>query len=204
MRRPRHLSPEERALWDAVARVTTRIGPDRRQGPPSADGSAPPPAMPLPEPAPQRVSPFRLGEKTDHWRGNDLIAGLAQDMGRPALNMDAGAFRRLSRGKLRPEGRIDLHGLTVAQAHPALIGFILSSHGAGRRLVLVITGKGRPRENDASMSVGAGLLRRQVPHWLTLPPLGPLVLQIAPAHISHGGGGALYVYLRRAGRNMPT
>jgi len=197
MRRPRRLSPEERALWDAVARATTRIGLEPRPDPSPAAGPTPPPIAPLTERVPPPVSPFRMGEKADHRHGNDLIAGLAQDMGRPALHMDAGSFRRLARGKLRPEGRIDLHGLTVAQAHPALIGFILSSHTAGRRLVLVITGKGRPRDNEASMSAGIGLLRRQVPHWLTLPPLGPLVLQIAPAHVSHGGGGALYVYLRR-------
>lgn len=203
MRRPRHLLPDERALWDMVARQITRLGP---ADPPMAHG-IPEPAAVLPAaafPAAALLPPkpplpsFRLGERADHRRGNDLIAGLSEDMGRPAIRMDARAYDRLSRGKLRPEARIDLHGMTLAQAHPALVGFILSSHAAGRRLVLVITGKGRPRDDDAPMSASAGLLRRQAPHWLTLAPLAPLVLQIAPAHFSHGGGGALYVYLRRA------
>jgi len=196
MRRPRHLSPEERSLWDAVARQTRRLGPEPH-GPvePAVLAAPPPPFAPPVSPAP--LTPFRVGARADHRRADDLIAGLAQDMGRQSLNMDAGTYHRLSRGKLRPEGRIDLHGLTLAQAHPVLTGFILTSHAAGRRLVLVITGKGRPRDDDAPLPVGGGLLRRQVPHWLTLAPLGPLVLQVAPAHITHGGGGALYVYLRR-------
>ena len=85
---------------------------------------------------------------------------------------------------------MDLHGLTQAEAHADLTGFILLSHQIGRRLVLVITGKGRSEGQ-------AGILRQQVPHWLSLPPLRPLVLQIAEAHQSHGGGGAIYVYLRK-------
>jgi DNA-nicking Smr family endonuclease len=76
------------------------------------------------------------------------------------------------------------------QAHPALTNFILMSHAAGRRLVLVITGKG--------LATGKGQLRRQVPLWLGLAPLAPLILQTTAAHISHGGDGALYVYLRRS------
>ncbi|MFG6543173.1 Smr/MutS family protein, partial [Sulfitobacter sp. M22298] len=42
-----------------------------------------------------------------------------------------------------------------------------------------------------------GVLRHQVPQWLSMPPLSSLVLQVAQAHVSHGGGGAYYVYLRR-------
>lgn len=110
--------------------------------------------------------------------------------------MDAGAFGKLKRGKLRPEARIDLHGMTVSQAHPALVSFVLGAQAAGKRLVLVITGKGRVSDDLAPMPVRTGRLRHDVPRWLMLPPLGPLVLQIAPAHRRHGGEGALYVYLR--------
>ena len=46
-------------------------------------------------------------------------------------------------------------------------------------------------------SVRDGVLRHQVPQWLSMPPLSALVLQITQAHVSHGGGGAYYVYLRR-------
>jgi len=195
MRRPRHLSPEDLALWEMVARQTRRLGkpvsPRAPDPPPQVPQVAPPEAENSPLPA------FRLGEKVDHRRANNLLPGLAQDMGRAPVKMDARAFTRMKRGKLRPDGRIDLHGMTLAQAHPALTGFILSSAAQGRRLVLVITGKGRPRDDNAPMPFGAGLLRRQVPLWLGQAPIAPHILQIAPAHISHGGEGALYVYLRR-------
>jgi DNA-nicking Smr family endonuclease len=188
MRRPRHLSPDERALWDHVARTVERRGPVARL-PDPAPVVIPKPVTPEKPP----LATFRVGEKADHQGTRNLIGGLAQDMGRPPVKMDARAHQKLIRGKLRPEGRIDLHGMTLDQAHPALRDFILMSHAAGRRLVLVITGKGRERDDRPF----GGLLRRQVPLWLGLAPLAPLILQTAPAHISHGGAGALYVYLRR-------
>ncbi|MDY6859138.1 MAG: Smr/MutS family protein [Pseudomonadota bacterium] len=103
----------------------------------------------------------------------------------------------MKRGKLSPEARIDLHGMTVAQAHPALTSFILRAHADGKRLVLVITGKGKRAEDDGPIPVRRGVLKHQVPHWLTSPPLGSAVLQITPAHAKHGGTGAYYVYLKR-------
>jgi DNA-nicking Smr family endonuclease len=111
--------------------------------------------------------------------------------------MDARTHRRLTKGRLTPEGRIDLHGMTAAEAHPALQSYVLSAHAAGKRLILVITGKGRLRDDNAPMPVRQGVLRHQVPVWLSLPPLGRVVLQVLPAHPSHGGLGAYYVYLRR-------
>ncbi|WP_341540294.1 Smr/MutS family protein [Rhodovulum euryhalinum] len=112
--------------------------------------------------------------------------------------MDRKAFARLRGGKLSPEARIDLHGMTLAQAHPALNGFILRAQAEGRRLVLVITGKGLGPDGDGPIPERRGVLKRQVPHWLHQPPLSAAVLQVAEAHRRHGGEGAFYVYLRRA------
>ena len=194
MRRPRNLSPEERALWDRVARRAEPLHPERPHAP--FDAPPVPPKAPV---APAEPLPrFRVGQAADHTRSNDLLPGLAERLGRAPVNMDARSYGRMTRGKLRPEARIDLHGMTLAEAHPALTGFILSAHGRGLRLVLVITGKGREKDIDAPMPVRHGVLRHQVPQWLSLPPLGPLVLQVTPAHIRHGGQGAYYVYLRRA------
>ena len=87
--------------------------------------------------------------------------------------------------------------LAVAEhAHAALTSFIRSEHEAGHRLVLVITGKGRS-EADAMTARRHGILRHSVPHWLAAPPLVTRVLEVVPAHPTHGGAGALYVYLRR-------
>lgn len=199
MRRPRHLSLEERELWSLVARQAkpldtkrvfvksdTEIAPKTVSNPPKPQNFI---ADPLPD--------FRVGQKADHSRNHDLIPGLAEQMGKAAVQMDAKNFGRLKKGKLVPEARIDLHGMTLAEAHPELTGFILSSHGRGLRLVLVITGKGKSRDYEAPMPVRHGVLRHQVPQWLNLAPLRPLILQITPAHIKHGGQGAYYVYLRR-------
>ena len=197
MRRPRHLSPEERALWDHVTRNDVRIQPERgAKAEPAVLPALPAPAV-VPPQQPLPLPRFTIGEKADHRRSDDLLPGLAEDMARMPLRMDARAFGRMAKGKLVPDGRIDLHGLTLAEAHPALLEFILASHAAGRRLVLVITGKGKMRDELAPMPVREGVLRHQVPQWLMMAPLRPLILQIAPAHVRHGGAGAYYVYLRR-------
>ncbi|WP_341214267.1 Smr/MutS family protein [uncultured Limimaricola sp.] len=198
-RRPRHLSPEERALWDSVARQAAPM--HRRRAAQSTHVSAP--KQPAPEEAnpPARFDPlprFHVGQKADAARPDDLLPGLRDRLRAAPVAMDAKAHGRMTRGKLKPEARIDLHGMTLAEAHPELVAFILSSQAMGRRLVLVITGKGRARDYDAPMPVRYGVLRHQVPQWLALSPLKQAVLQITPAHIRHGGEGAYYVYLRRA------
>ena len=111
--------------------------------------------------------------------------------------MDKKAHTRLKRGKLAPEARIDLHGMTLDQAHPALIRFVLTSYTRGLRLVLVITGKGQREDPYDPMPMRRGVLKQQVPMWLRMPPVAQAVLQVTEAHIRHGGSGAYYVYLRR-------
>lgn len=111
--------------------------------------------------------------------------------------MDHKTFGKLKRGRLDPEGRIDLHGMTLDQAHPALTRFILSAQASGKRLVLVITGKGKKSDESGPIPRPRGVIRREVPLWLAAPPLAQAVLQISPAHLRHGGSGAFYVYLRR-------
>ena len=97
--------------------------------------------------------------------------------------------QRVARGKEAIDARLDLHGLTQAQAHSALLRFLHNANARDARLVLVITGKGRGSE--------PGVLRRQVPQWLGLPEFRSLVVGFEDAHIAHGGEGALYVRVRR-------
>jgi DNA-nicking Smr family endonuclease len=192
MPRRRHLSPEEAELWRSVASTTRPLH------------SQP---LPLPEPAPQvstpppppkpRITGFRLGEKQSIPERRDLAPALPQLLDQSPLRMDAGVHAKMTRGKLQPEARIDLHGMTLAEAHPELIRFVLNAQSAGLRLVLVITGKGKLRDDPGPIPQRVGALRHQVPHWLHLPPLGQAVLQVTEAHLKHGGGGAYYVYLRR-------
>ena len=130
-------------------------------------------------------------------RPHDLIPSLPDQLRGAPVQMDQKAFGKLKRGKLKPEGRIDLHGMTLDRAHPALTKFIMLGHRQGKRLVLVITGKGKMRDEGGPIPVRHGVLRHQVPQWLSMPPLSGLIMQVSQAHISHGGGGAYYVYLRR-------
>jgi DNA-nicking Smr family endonuclease len=110
--------------------------------------------------------------------------------------MDRRRFDKLRRGRVEPDARLDLHGLTAERAHAALTGFVLGAHARDERLLLVITGKGRP-DAAAIRPHRHGILHHSVPHWLAAPPLVGHVLQVAQAHQRHGGAGAFYVYLRR-------
>lgn len=185
MARRRGLGPEDLEAWAAVARSARPLHPRPLAAPPPSPPAPPPPAVPVtPPPAP--LAPFRLGERAPAPRAQTAAPPTAA----APLRMDAGAFARMTRGKLMPEARIDLHGMTLAEAHGELIGFVLGAQMQGLRLVLVITGKGRAAD-------APGALRRQVPHWLRLPPLSQAVLQVTEAHARHGGAGALYVYLAR-------
>jgi DNA-nicking Smr family endonuclease len=101
---------------------------------------------------------------------------------------------RLSRGRSEIDARLDLHGMTQTRAHRALHGFLQRAHSEGLTFVLVITGKGKVGGGEAER----GVLRRQVPQWLSLPEFRSLVVGFEEAHIGHGGEGALYVRIRRA------
>ena len=192
--KPRALRPDEIELWQAVARTVRAAHPPRKEAIiPEVDAAAPAPAASKPDVPPLEIWPaaplpsFRLGEKA---RPKPAAKPAA-----PALQMDAKLHGKMTRGKLAPEARIDLHGLTLAEAHPELIRFVLNAQEAGLRLILVITGKGKQMWEPVPRPIGA--LRHQVPHWLRLPPLGQAVLQVSEAHLKHGGAGAFYVYLRR-------
>ena len=186
MGRRRHLHPEELDLWHAVARTARPLHGGILPHPVRAD-----PVI-APAEAIQRaaIPRFRLGEKAAPFRAIESLPGLG-------IQMDAKAFTRMSKGKLAPEARIDLHGMTVSEAHPELIRFILNAHSDGLRLVLVITGKGKPGPDFGPIPQRYGILKHQVPNWLRMPPLGAAILQVSDAHLKHGGAGALYVYLRR-------
>jgi DNA-nicking Smr family endonuclease len=102
--------------------------------------------------------------------------------------------QRIARGRHAIDGRLDLHGMTQAEAHDALFSFLRARQARGSKLVLVITGKGARGGEDGG---GRGVLKRMVPLWLRLPEMRDLVLGFESAAASHGGEGALYVSLRR-------
>jgi len=200
MARRRSLRPDEEELWHNVARtVTPRLGKVifralevPLSAPPLREDAGP-------KPAPNPVPAFRLGEKAkSRAPGHDIRPGLVDRLFAPPLQMDAKTHGKMTRGKLAPEARLDLHGMTLAEAHPELIRFVLYAQESGLRLVLVITGKGsRSAPDHGPIPQRQGALRHQVPLWLRQAPLGAAVLQVTEAHLRHGGSGAYYIYLRK-------
>jgi DNA-nicking Smr family endonuclease len=173
--RPRRpLRRDERQLWSVVTRSIAPLPGTRRvaEDPPSP-APPPPPAAPVPtgKPAAPRVVP-------------------PVSSASPPGRLERRLKQRISRGQVEIDARIDLHGLTQAEAHSALARFLASARVRGARVVLVITGKGGPDPER-------GVLRRQVPLWLRSTHLRDHVIGFETAHVGHGGEGALYVSVRR-------
>ena len=178
--RKRHLSEEERALWESVARQVKPL----RKKPRLAKHSATPTAEPQatkPSGSPRPIASVQPPKPS-------------QPATPPLAPLGRREKSRLSRGRSEIDARIDLHGMTQTRAHRALYGFLQRAHSEGHTFVLVITGKGKVGGGEAER----GVLRRQVPRWLSLPEFRSLVVGFEEAHIGHGGEGALYVRIRRA------
>ncbi len=179
----------DRELWQ---RVTEGIRPLKKRRPPppvlvrtpvpsresAVEDTArkPDPVSPAPLPSP----PIRVRPATPP----ELTPGVA-------AGLDKRTLAKLRRGLIAPERRIDLHNMTQSEAHAALDGFLAGAQAAGKRCVLVITGKGYRTEG------AVGVLRTNVPHWLNLPGNRARILAFSHAAPADGGEGALYVLLRR-------
>lgn len=189
----RRLSAEELALWRAVAGRATPL-PGRTLPELPATTPLPPPIEPAPEKrarrkaaaAPAAAQPPRpAAPPSPPALAHGQVAGI-----------DRRQAERLSRGRLEVEATLDLHGLTQAAAHARLDAFIAASAEAGRRCVLVITGKGLAKEEG-------GVLRQNVPRWLNEQPSRGRVLAFDYAQQKHGGMGALYILLKRRRAGPP-
>jgi DNA-nicking Smr family endonuclease len=178
-RRSRPLTADERALW---SHVTRSIAPLRRVRPQQE-------AEPAPEEThakPAKPAPAAPAVRMPLPRSAPRPPGLAP--------IDRRLKQKLARGREPIDASIDLHGLTQAEAHAALVRFLRNARTDGARLVLVITGKGA-RSDD--FTADRGVLRRQVPLWLRSAELRDIVIGFDWAHAAHGGEGALYVRIRR-------
>ena len=200
MARRKHgiLSKDDREVWSKVVQTTIPLHPVQ---PVSVIFTPEPERIPFAvKPAQQVIRPLtQIGGMIPEAR---VTINLAPDPMKaseaPTHQMDRKNFVRLRKGKIKPDARLDLHGMTAVQAHAELTAFIHKSHAAGKRLALVITGKGNStRTEEGIMPSRQGILRHSLPHWLSRADLNPKILQITPAHAKHGGGGAYYVYLRR-------
>ncbi|HEY4169279.1 MAG TPA: Smr/MutS family protein [Reyranella sp.] len=112
----------------------------------------------------------------------------------PPQSFDREVDRALSKGKRRPEAKLDLHGMTLVAAERAVSAFIAESSAGNRRVVLIVTGKGTRLESGR---VFGGRIRAEFPGWLERTENRARVAGVRAAHPRHGGSGAFYVLLRR-------
>lgn len=183
-RRKRILAREEIELWQTVTKAITPLRPEAKVE------TAPEPETVAEEaaqsPAVVAVSAVSLVHVTTRMPVKSPAPPPLAPIGRREKS-------QLSRGRKDIEARLDLHGMTQTRAHRALRNFLIRASADGLTFVLVITGKGRSGAADAER----GVLRRQVPEWLSLPEFRDLVVGFEQASIGHGGAGALYVRVRR-------
>jgi DNA-nicking Smr family endonuclease len=184
MKKERKLSSDERILWGKVAK-TTKPMPGRLEEllefeeeflheQEMAPSSSSPVSKPIPvADSDQNTDPARRGKGVHH------------PLERPVK-------RKIARGRLALEARIDLHGMIQSEAHGMLLDFLMRAHERGMRHVLIITGKGSSLGSE-------GALKRAVPLWFSKPEFRFLISSYEPAARHHGGEGALYVRLSRRG-----
>jgi DNA-nicking Smr family endonuclease len=176
MSRRRTLSDDEEELWSSIARSITPLRSVK--------------AKPKTERAPAEAANVKALS-----RATPRVVAATPAKSPPLSALDRRFKQRLARGRDAIEARIDLHGMTQNEAHAELLRFLRRAQAAGKKIALVVTGKGT-RSGEAGNE--RGVLRRQVPLWLALPEFRALIVGFDEAHVSHGGQGALYVSLRRA------
>lgn len=180
------ISFEDRLLWKRVADSTTPLSARRARQLEDEmarlmEGTAPPTVQRPPRPnayalpqvkqaTPQSASTPQPAQNKHHHPIEEPVA------------------KKLAKGRLPIDSRIDLHGMTQDRARFALLDFLQMAQREGQRIVLVITGKGNE---------GRGVLRQNVPHWLEQPQFRACTNGYRTAHVSHGGDGALYVRIRK-------
>jgi len=179
-----HDQETDAELW---ARVTKSARPLGKRKPAAA--------LEPPKRSPQR----QVKEKTPPTQALTKLPPRATPIARGEA-LDRETARKLERGRLPVEARLDLHGMRQPDAHAVLRRFLKAAQHKGYRHVLVITGKGSEPDPRRSFYEGdeRGVLRQAVPHWLAAPDLAPVVVSYSEAPRRLGGEGALYVRLRKA------
>ena len=188
---PRRLAPEESALWKKVAATVTPLPKAKAPLEPSV-----PPTIAPPKPAPRSTAPRAAAPP----RGSAALPPPRRT--HSAATLDGHWDRRLRKGLVRPDMSIDLHGHTLASAQALLDDAIGRALLRGARVLLVVAGRLRPGADRLPQMHGdprpRGAIRASLPDWLAFSPHANQIVALRPAHVSHGGAGAVYVILRRS------
>ena len=187
---PRRLAPEETALWKKVAATVKPLPQAKAPLVPTA-----PPTVSPPKPTPRNIAAPAAAPRS------------ATKLPPPrrthqAATLDGHWDRRLRKGLVRPDLSIDLHGHTLASAQILLDEAIGRGLMRGARVLLVVAGRLRPGADRLPQMHGdprpRGAIRASLPDWLAYSPYADQIVALRPAHVSHGGAGAVYVILRRS------
>ncbi|MGY5804975.1 Smr/MutS family protein [Rhizobium hainanense] len=179
----RKLSAEDRILWGKVAK-STRPMPGR-----IADIEAFEAALQAEAESEETARAAKAKPAPVSTEAPEVSTPIKQPGGRHHP-LERPVKRKIARGHLALEARIDLHGLIQSEAHGMLLDFLLRAHSRGLRHVLVITGKGSSMGSE-------GALKRAVPLWFSKPEFRFLISSYETAAQHHGGEGALYIRLSR-------
>ncbi|MGY5780188.1 Smr/MutS family protein [Rhizobium sp. LEGMi135b] len=179
----RKLSAEDRILWGKVAK-STRPMPGRMPDIEAFEAALQAEAESEERSRAAKTKPVPISTETQ-----DAPATAKQPAGRHHP-LERPVKRKIAKGHLALEARIDLHGLIQSEAHGMLLDFLLRAHSRGLRHVLVITGKGSSMGSE-------GALKRAVPLWFSKPEFRFLISSYETAAQHHGGEGALYIRLSR-------
>jgi len=211
----RRLTSDEKALWEKVLASVDPLKPQKRP-----KDTAKTPQRPTPK-SQQKLAAASVDAKADR----DAVAMLMQRgmQGSSTSNtysakaytpegrydaipisasrkntagLDGHWDRRLSKGAIIPDVTIDLHGHSLSSAHARLDHALAASISAGHRAILLITGKERSAE-ERRREGGRGAIRAAVADWLSMSRHAAHIAAVRRAHPRHGGGGALYIILRR-------
>lgn len=169
----RRLSDDDRILWNKVAKSAVPL-----------KGTAPLGPDPEPIMLDQPVVPAAVF--------SDIAPPPPAKNHKVGRHLDRPTHDKLAKGRISIDAKVDLHGLTQSEAHGLLLSFLHRAHASGLRYVLVVTGKGSTNKGD-------GVLKRVVPEWLATPAFRSIVGSHDGAARHHGGGGALYIRMRRHG-----
>jgi DNA-nicking Smr family endonuclease len=171
----RSLGPEEQALW---ARVAATIRPLSREPLKATKASS-------------QVEPIRQNRRP---KGPPPPAPRAAPSRAPAVGtLDSSWDRLLRSGAIQPDRVLDLHGHNLDQAWKAIDRGLERAIATGQRVVLLVTGHERP----ADPPIQRGKIRAAVNDWLSASRHASEIAAVRAAHRRHGGGGSLYIILRR-------
>lgn len=186
MRPRRGLSADEAALWARVAQTVTPLPGHRRVAVSPAPAATPDLSSPRPAPLLTAVSP-------------PLPARAPKPRPLDRTTLDATWDRKLARGVVTPDFTLDLHGHTLDAAHARLDHGLAQALAQGARVVLLITGRPRHHDDHSTRGDRRGAIRAKFLDWLAAGSHASRIAAIRPAHPRHGGAGAVYIVLRKAG-----